>query len=166
MASVNRAILIGNLGADPVTKYLPSGDAVTNFDIATTEKWKKDGEQQEETTWHKIVCFGKLAEIAAEYLRKGGSVYVEGRIRVEKWQDKNGTDRYTTKIVAQSLQFLSRPRDESGRSDGDAYASASGRSSANTRGAAKGGAGEGTERGGAASKTPGGFDQMDDDIPF
>ena len=164
MASLNKVHLIGHLGADPATRYLPSGDAVTNFDIATTEKWKKDGEQQEETTWHKIVCFGKLAEIATEFLRKGGSVYVEGRIRVEKWRDRGGTDRYTTKIVAQSLQFLSRPRDESGRSDGDAYASASGRSSANARGAAKGGAEEGTERSGAKGR--GSFDDLESDIPF
>ena len=101
MASVNRVILIGNLGKDPETRYLPSGDAVANFSIATTEKFKdKSGAQQEHTEWHRISFFGRQAEIAGEYLKKGSPVYVEGRIRTRKWQDKEGQDRYTTEIVA------------------------------------------------------------------
>jgi len=108
MASVNKVILIGNLGADPETRYLPSGDAVTNIRIATSEKWKdKSGEQQEHTEWHRVAFFGKLAEIAGEYLKKGSPVYVEGRIRTRKWQDKeSGQDRYSTEIVADRMQLL------------------------------------------------------------
>ena len=107
MASVNKVILIGNLGADPETRYLPSGDAVTNIRIATSEKWKdKGGEQQEHTEWHRIAFFGKLAEIAGEYLKKGAPVYVEGRIRTRKWQDKDGNDRYTTEIIANEMNML------------------------------------------------------------
>ena len=107
MASVNKVILIGNLGADPETRYLPSGDAVTNIRIATTEAWKdKGGEKQEHTEWHRIAFFGKQAEIAGEYLKKGSPVYVEGRIRTRKWQDKDGQDRYSTEIVADRMQLL------------------------------------------------------------
>ncbi len=107
MASVNKVILIGNLGADPETRYLPSGDAVTNIRIATTETWKdKGGEKQEHTEWHRIAFFGKQAEIAGEYLKKGSPVYVEGRIRTRKWQDKDGQDRYSTEIVADRMQLL------------------------------------------------------------
>ena len=107
MASVNKVILIGNLGADPETRSLPSGDAVTNIRIATTETWKdKGGEKQEHTEWHRIAFFGKQAEIAGEYLKKGSPVYVEGRIRTRKWQDKDGQDRYSTEIVADRMQLL------------------------------------------------------------
>jgi single-strand DNA-binding protein len=107
MASVNKVILIGNLGADPETRYLPNGDAVTNIRIATTEAWKdKSGEKQEHTEWHRIAFFGKQAEIAGEYLKKGSPVYVEGRIRTRKWQDKDGQDRYSTEIVADRMQLL------------------------------------------------------------
>jgi single-strand DNA-binding protein len=107
MASVNKVILIGNLGADPETRYLPSGDAVTNIRIATTEAWKdKGGEKQEHTEWHRIAFFGKQAEIAGEYLKKGSPVYVEGRIRTRKWQDKDGQDRFSTEIVADRMQLL------------------------------------------------------------
>src|SRR5688572_10692301 len=107
MASVNKVILIGNLGADPETRYLPSGDAVTNIRIATSEAWKdKGGERQEHTEWHRIAFFGKQAEIAGEYLKKGSPVYVEGRIRTRKWQDKDGQDRYSTEIVADRMQLL------------------------------------------------------------
>lgn len=109
MASVNKVILVGNLGADPETKYLPSGDAVTNIRIATTETWKdKSGEKQEATEWHRVGFFGKLAEIAGQYLKKGSSVYVEGRIKTRKWQDKEGQDKYSTEIVADRLQMLSK----------------------------------------------------------
>jgi single-strand DNA-binding protein len=107
MASVNKVILIGNLGADPETRYLPSGDAVCNIRIATTDTWKdKSGEKQEHTEWHRVAFFGKTAEIAGEYLKKGSPVYVEGRIRTRKWQDKEGQERYSTEIVADRMQLL------------------------------------------------------------
>jgi len=148
MASVNKVILIGNLGADPETRYLPSGDAVTNIRIATTDTWKdKSGEKQEHTEWHRVAFFGKLAEIAGEYLKKGSPVYVEGRIRTRKWQDKEGQERYSTEIVADRMQLLG------GRSGG---ADAMNREPAT---AAAGGAKTPAKKGGA-------FDEMDDDIPF
>lgn len=107
MASVNKVILVGNLGKDPETKYLPSGDAVTNFTIATTESWKdKSGDKKESTEWHRISAFGKLAEICGEYLKKGSQVYVEGKIKTRKWQDKEGNDRYSTEISCDRLQML------------------------------------------------------------
>ncbi|HSN42150.1 MAG TPA: single-stranded DNA-binding protein [Burkholderiales bacterium] len=154
MASVNKVILIGNLGADPETRYLPSGDAVTNIRIATTDTWKdKSGEKQEHTEWHRVAFFGKLAEIAGEYLKKGSPVYVEGRIRTRKWQDKDGQDRYSTEIVADRMQLLggrgggseTMAREPAAAGGGDAKAPQS----------RKGGGGGG-----------GGFDEMDDDIPF
>ena len=155
MASVNKVILIGNLGADPETRYLPSGDAVTNIRIATSEKWKdKSGEQQEHTEWHRIAFFGKLAEIAGEYLKKGSPVYVEGRIRTRKWQDKeSGQDRYSTEIVADRMQLLG------GRASG---AEAAPREPA----AAGAGGGNGGGKPQQQKKGGGAFDQMDDDIPF
>ena len=105
---VNKVILVGNLGKDPETRYMPSGSAVTNLTLATSESWKdkQTGEQQERTEWHKIAMFGRLAEIAAEYLRKGSQVYIEGKLRTRKWQDKEGKDRYTTEIVADEMQML------------------------------------------------------------
>ena len=154
MASINKVILIGNLGADPETRYLPSGDAVTNIRIATTDTWKdKSGEKQEHTEWHRIAFFGKLAEIAGEYLKKGSPVYIEGRIRTRKWQDKEGQDRYSTEIVADRMQLLG------GRGGGSESmvrepAAASGGGDAKASTPKKGGGGGG------------GFDEMDDDIPF
>lgn len=108
MASVNKVILVGNLGADPETRYLPSGDAVTNIRMATTSQWKdkSSGDKKEETEWHRVVFFGKLAEIAGQYLKKGSQVYIEGRLRTRKWQDKEGQDRYSTEIVADIMQML------------------------------------------------------------
>jgi single-strand DNA-binding protein len=107
MASVNKVILVGNLGKDPETRYTTGGDAVTNIRIATTDTWKdKAGEKQEKTEWHSIVFFGRQAEIAAEYLKKGRQIYVEGRLQTRKWQDKEGQDRYTTEIVADRMQML------------------------------------------------------------
>ena len=107
MASVNKVILIGNLGRDPETRYMPDGGAVTNVSIATTESWKdKNGEKQEKTEWHRVAFFGKLAEIAGEYLKKGSQVYVEGRLQTRKWQDKDGQDKYTTEIIADRMQML------------------------------------------------------------
>lgn len=113
MASVNKVILIGNLGKDPETRYTNSGDAIANFSIATTDKWKdKSGEMQEKTEWHNIVMFGRQAEIAGEYLVKGKPVYIEGRLQTRKWQDKEGNDRYTTEIVGDRMQLLGS-RDDS-----------------------------------------------------
>src|SRR6476620_10638573 len=107
MASVNKVILIGNLGKDPETRYMPNGDAVTNITLATTENWKdKNGEKQEKTEWHRVTFYRKLAEIAGEYLKKGRPVYVEGRLQTRKWQTKEGQDRYTTEIIADQMQML------------------------------------------------------------
>lgn len=108
MASINKVILIGNLGRDPETRYMPDGAAITNITIATNEVWKdkNSGEKQERTEWHRIAFFGRLAEIAGEYLKKGAQVYVEGRLQTRKWQDKDGTDRYTTEIVANEMKML------------------------------------------------------------
>lgn len=105
---VNKVILIGNLGKDPEVRYAPNGSAVANITLATSESWKdkNSGEKQEKTEWHRVVFFGKLAEIAGEYLKKGSQVYVEGRLQTRKWQDKDGKDRYTTEIVANELQML------------------------------------------------------------
>lgn len=107
MASVNKVIVLGNLGKDPDLRHLPNGDAVCNFSLATTESWKsKDGIKQDKTEWHNIVIYRKLAEIAGEYLKKGRPVYIEGRLQTRKWQDKEGKDRYTTEIVADEMQML------------------------------------------------------------
>lgn len=107
MASVNKVILIGNLGRDPEVRYMPSGDAIANLSVATTETWKdKAGEKQEATEWHRVVFFGKQAEICGQYLKKGSQIYVEGSLRTRKWQDKDGNDRYTTEIVATEMQML------------------------------------------------------------
>ncbi len=105
---VNKVILVGNLGQDPETRYLPSGDPVTNIRVATSEQWKdrQTGEQRERTEWHSVVFFNRLAEIAGEYLKKGSQVYIEGSLRTRKWQDRNGNDRYTTEIVASEMQML------------------------------------------------------------
>ena len=113
MKGINKVIAVGTLGSDPTTKYLPSGGAVTNFSIAVNESWKdkSTGQKQERTEWLRIVTFSKLAEIAAEYLRKGSKVYVEGSIRTRKWQDKEGRDQYTTEIVASEMQMLDGKRD-------------------------------------------------------
>jgi single-strand DNA-binding protein len=105
---VNKVIVVGNLGQDPETRYMPSGDAVTNLNIATNESWKdkQTGEQKDRTEWHRVAMFGRLAEIAAEYLRKGSQVYIEGKLRTRKWQDKDSNDRYTTEIIANEMQML------------------------------------------------------------
>jgi single-strand DNA-binding protein len=157
MASVNKVILIGNLGKDPETRYLPSGDAVSNFSIATTEKFKdKSGAMQEHTEWHRISFFGRQAEIAGEYLKKGSPVYVEGRIRTRKWQDKEGQDRYTTEIVGDRMQLLGSRGGAENMARGEPVAAA-----ANAGGGAPAG-----EKRAAPAKKGGGFDEMDDDIPF
>jgi len=157
MASVNKVILIGNLGRDPETRYMPDGGAITNISVATTETWKdKQGEKQEKTEWHRVAFFGKLAEIAGEYLKKGSQVYVEGRLQTRKWQDKEGVDKYTTEVVADRMQMLG--------------------SRSGMGGADRGGAERGAEReaGGekpagaksAPAKAGGKFDDFEDDIPF
>ena len=154
MASVNKVILVGNLGADPETKYLPSGDAVTNIRIATTDKWKDkaSGEKKEATEWHRISFFGKLAEIAGEYLKKGSQVYVEGQLRTRKYQDKEtGKDRYSTEIRADRMQMLGS-RAGSGEPRGESGGDSRGEVPAKAAGAAK--------------KPAGKFDDMEDDIPF
>ncbi len=115
---INKAILIGNLGADPEIRYTQSGTPVTSFSVATTERWKdKSGEQQEQTEWHRIVAWQRLAEICSEYLSKGTKVYIEGRIQTRKWQDQNGNDKYTTEIVAREMKILT-PRNTSGGGSG------------------------------------------------
>ncbi len=108
MASVNKVILVGNVGADPETRYLPSGDAITNIRLATSDKYKdkSTGEPKDVTEWHRIAFFGKLAEIVSEHVKKGSSLYVEGRIKTRKWQDNNGQDKYSTEIIADVVQFL------------------------------------------------------------
>ena len=114
MPNLNKVMLIGHLGADPDVRYMPNGKPVANLRIATSEKWTKDGEKQERTEWHSVVMFDRLGEIAGEYLRKGSQVYIEGKLQTRKWQDKDGKDRYTTEIIAQSMQMLGgRPQGES-----------------------------------------------------
>jgi single-strand DNA-binding protein len=154
MASVNKVILIGNLGNDPDMRYLPSGDAVANLSVATTDKYKdKNGEMQEATEWHRVSFFGKTAEICGQYLKKGSSVYVEGSIRTRKWQDKEGNDRYTTEIRGDRMQMLGG-RPGGGTADMDSGARAASRPSSNSRT--------------SAPPSPGGsgFDDFADDIPF
>ena len=115
MASINKVILVGNLGADPETRYMPNGDAVANIRLATTESWKDkaSGEKKEITEWHRVVFYRKLAEIVGQYLKKGSSVYIEGRIRTRKWTDKEGQERYTTEIEANEMQMLGGKSDRS-----------------------------------------------------
>ena len=156
MASVNKVILLGNLGRDPETRYTTSGDPVTNLRIATTEQWKdKSGEKQERTEWHTVVLFGRQAEVAGEYLKKGRSVYIEGRLQTRKWQDKDGQDRYSTEIVADRMQLIGSARDAGAGGDVE-FGSAPARTGAAPAGAAPKG-------GGAKKGTP---DDLDDDIPF
>ncbi|WP_081084131.1 single-stranded DNA-binding protein [Burkholderia stagnalis] len=124
MASVNKVIIVGNLGADPEVRYLPSGDAVANIRLATTDRYKDkaSGDFKEVTEWHRVVFFGRLAEIVAEYLKKGGSVYIEGKLRTRKWQGQDGQDRYSTEIVADDMQMLGSAHHAGGgasKSDGE-----------------------------------------------
>ena len=156
MASVNKVIIIGNLGRDPETRYMPDGRAVTNISVATTDVWKdKNGEKQEKTEWHRVAFFDKLAEIAGEYLKKGSQVYVEGRLQTRKWQDKEGQDKYSTEIVAERMQMLGS-RQGQGGGDRD-------RGEPPDREA---GAARGAPAGKPAAKAGGKFDDFEDDIPF
>lgn len=118
MASVNKVILVGTLGKDPETRFMPDGGAVANMSLATNSKWKdkNTGEQREEVEWHRIVIYGRLAEVAGEYCKKGGSVYIEGRLKTRKWQDQSGVDKYTTEIIADQMQLLGGKRDQQGGS--------------------------------------------------
>ena len=152
---VNKVILVGNLGNDPETKYMPSGDAVTNLSVATSESWKdkKTGEQKDRTEWHRVAMFGRLAEIAAEYLRKGSQVYIEGKIRTRKWQDQQGNDRYSTEVIANEMQMLG------GRSGGGAPAMGGGSGGPPPGPPAQDGGGSGGAPGGGSG-------DFDDDIPF
>lgn len=152
MASVNKVILIGNLGADPEVRYTTGGDAITSIRVATTEVWKdKNGEKQERTEWHRVVFFGKTAEIAGEYLKKGSQVYVEGRLQTRKWQDKDGQDRYTTEIVADRMQMLGG---RAGGSAGNGFEVQERPAPAPAGGATK------------PAKKAGDFEDFEDDIPF
>ncbi|CAB3758154.1 single-stranded DNA-binding protein [Paraburkholderia humisilvae] len=173
MASVNKVILVGNLGADPEVRYLPSGDAVANIRLATTDRYKDkaSGEMKEMTEWHRVSFFGRLAEIVSEYLKKGSSVYIEGRIRTRKWQAQDGTDRYSTEIVADQMQMLGGRGGSGGGGDDGGYSrEPAERSGGGGRPAGGGGAARSGGGGGAASRPSapagGGFDEMDDDIPF
>jgi len=191
MASINKVILIGNLGRDPEVRYTPSGAAVCNVTIATSRNWKDktSGEKVEETEWHRVVFYDRLAEIAGEYLKKGRSVYVEGRLKTRKWTDKDGVDKYTTEIVADNMQMLGG---REGMGGGDKYTTEivadnmqmlggregmGGGDEGGSRSYAGGGGGDGGERGArpaqrpaagnkSAQKSSTGFDDMDDDIPF
>ena len=169
MASVNKVILVGNLGRDPEVRFMPNGEAVCNFSIATTDSWKdKSGAKQERTEWHNIVMYRKLAEIAGEYLKKGRPVYVEGRLQTRKWQTKEGQDRYTTEIIADQMQMLGG-RDGAGStasyevgmdqsSGGSDYDQTS-----SSQPAAKQTPAQSTPKPAAAGS---GFDDFEDDIPF
>ncbi|OND24194.1 single-stranded DNA-binding protein [Burkholderia pseudomallei] len=185
MASVNKVILVGNLGADPEVRYLPSGDAVANIRLATTDRYKDkaSGEFKEMTEWHRVAFFGRLAEIVNEYLKKGSSVYIEGRIRTRKWQGQDGQDRYSTEIVADQMQMLGGRGGSGGGGGGGGddggYGGGGGgygggedmeRGGGGGRASGGGGAGARSGGGGGASRPSapagGGFDEMDDDIPF
>ena len=153
MASVNKVILVGNLGADPETRYMPNGDAVANIRLATTESWKDkaSGEKREITEWHRVVFFNRLAEIAGEYLKKGSQVYIEGRLRTRKWTDQSGVDKYTTEIIADQMQMLGSRSGGSG--GGVAYDDGYGAPAAAPAPARA-----------PAAKKP--VDDLEDDIPF
>ncbi len=151
--SVNKVILLGNLGKDPEVRYMTSGEAITTITLATSENWKdKSGEKQEKTEWHRVVFFGKLAEIAGEYLKKGRQVYVEGKLQTRKWQDKEGQERYTTEVVAKEMTLLGGKQNGGGSFE----------VVENKPTAASGGAAPAK----AAPAAKGSFDNFDDDIPF
>jgi single-strand DNA-binding protein len=184
MASINKVILIGNLGRDPEVRYTPNGNAVCNISVATTRNWKskESGDKVEETEWHRVVFYDRLAEIAGEYLKKGRPVYVEGRLKTRKWQDKDGKDQYTTEVIAENMQLLGGRDGGGGGDEGGSGGYGGGRG-------AGGGGGGGDDRGepryearserpaaapraapaprpAPAPKSSTGFDNMDDDIPF
>lgn len=153
MASINKVILIGNLGKDPEVRYMPSGEAVTNITLATTDTWKdkSSGEKKEATEWHRVAFFGRLAEIAGQYLKKGRQVYIEGALRTRKWQDKDGQDRYTTEIVASEMKMLGGREGAGDAPPREAGGAPAARPSPASKPAAPAG---------------GGFNDFEDDIPF
>ncbi|RTL25975.1 MAG: single-stranded DNA-binding protein [Burkholderiales bacterium] len=171
MASINKVILIGNLGRDPEVRYTPNGAAVCNVSVATTRNWKdkNSGDKIEETEWHRVVFYDRLAEIAGEYLKKGRPVYVEGRLKTRKWQDKDGKDNYTTEIVAEQMQLLGG---REGGGGGSGYGGGQGggddfsQEAPPSRPAARPAAAQRPASAPAAPKSSTGFDDMDDDIPF
>ena len=172
MASVNKVILIGNLGRDPEVRYTPSGSAVCNVTMATTRSWKskESGEKVEETEWHRIVFYDRLAEIAGEYLKKGRSIYVEGRLKTRKWTDKDGAEKYTTEVIAQEMNMLGG-REGMGGAAGEEEGGGGGyseRSAAPQRSApaSRPQASAPAPASRPAPKSATGFDNMDDDIPF
>lgn len=157
MASVNKVILIGNLGRDPEIRYMPSGDALATLSVATTDSWKdKSGEKQERTEWHRVSMFGRLAEIAGEYLKKGSQVYIEGRIQTRKYTDKDGVEKYSTEIVANEMKMLGGRSASGGMAEMDSAPRASPRPASSGGGAS------------APARAPAGgaFDDLEDDIPF
>lgn len=160
---VNKVILVGNCGQDPETRYMPSGNAVTNISVATSESWKdkQTGDQQERTEWHRVVFFNRLAEIAGEYLRKGSKVYVEGSLRTRKWQGQDGQDRYTTEIVASEMQMLDSRGSQGGY---DAPQSGGFQQQAPQTSQQKSPQQQPPQQG--SQQAPQGFDSFDDDIPF
>ena len=164
MASVNKVIVVGNLGRDPEMRSFPSGDQVANVTIATTDKWKdkQTGEMKEATEWHRVVFNGRLAEIVGQYLRKGSQVYVEGSLRTRKWTDKDGIEKYTTEIRADQMQMLGSRQGMGGGDDGGGGGYEAPRQSAPARAPAA----ASPRQAPAASKAASGFDDMDDDIPF
>jgi single-strand DNA-binding protein len=164
MASVNKVILIGNLGRDPETRYTTGGDAITNLNIATSEQWKdKNGEKQEKTEWHRVVLFGRQAEIAGEYLKKGRSVYIEGRLQTRKYTDKDGVEKYSTEIVGDRMQLLGSREGSGGGGDAD-FSGGGGAGRSSGGGGGGGGSGGGAKGGGAPKRSN--PDDLDDDIPF
>jgi single-strand DNA-binding protein len=164
MAAVNKVILVGNLGKDPETRYSPDGGAICNINIATTESWKDKatGEKKEATEWHRVVLYSRLAEIAGEYLKKGRSVYIEGRLKTRKWTDKEGVEKFTTEVIASELQMLgSREGGTGGGGSEDGGSSSRGDSGSYNR------EGSSSPAKAAPAKKPAqSFSDMDDDIPF
>ncbi|MCB5195480.1 single-stranded DNA-binding protein [Deefgea salmonis] len=171
MASLNKVLLIGNLGKDPETRFMPNGNAVCNFSIATTESWKdkQTGQKQEKTEWHNISMYGRLAEIAGQYLKKGSSVYIEGRLQTRKWQDKQtGADRYTTEIIADEMKMLGG-RGDTGGNAGGGYNQQGGGDDFNQEYSAPAQQQQQAPRQAppqAAAKPARNFDDFEDDIPF
>lgn len=166
MASVNKVILVGGLGKDPEVRFMPNGEAVCNFSIATSESWKdKSGTKQEKTEWHNIVMYRKLAEIAGEYLKKGAPVYIEGRLQTRKWQTKEGQDRYSTEIIADSMQMLGSKSQSSGGESGGGY---DGQQQGNQQSQAPQSRPQQTSAPAQSNSAPagGGYDEFEQDIPF
>jgi single-strand DNA-binding protein len=169
MASINKVILIGNLGRDPEVRYTPNGSAICNISVATTRNWKDktSGDKVEETEWHRVVFYDRLAEIAGEYLKKGRPVYVEGRLKTRKWQDKDGKDVYTTEVIADNMQLLGGREGMGGGDSGDDYGDRSDRGEARAPAPARSAApAPRPAPPKPAAKPATGFDDMDDDIPF